>query len=118
MTIQQVEELTLSLDDIVETEWLPDELLNRMGLYIEVGLPTVDELAVAMQHIEEQCEISVPEPERDGHAKQCVLAMQGFRGLENYSARCAMHAVLLQAKTKRQQPPIPPDAGPKNPSWF
>lgn len=118
MTIQEVEELTLSLDDIAESGWLPDELLNRMGSYIEVGPPTVDELAVAMLHVEEQCEISVPESERDGHAKQCVLAMQGFRGLENYASRCAVHAVLLQAKAKRQPPPIPPDAGPKNPSWF
>lgn len=116
MFTQQVEELSLSIEDIVEAGQIQEELLNRMGMLLQVGSPTVDELAIAMRRVEMECGVSVPETERDGLAKQCVLSMQGFRGLENYAARCAMHAVLLQAKAKRQ--PSPPEVDPNNPRWF
>lgn len=116
--VEQVETLSITHDEIVESQWLPDELLNRMGWMIECKPPTADELSVAMEAVEQACGITVPSTERDAHAKQCTLSMQGFRGLENYAIRCAMHSIVLQAKSKRRPPPLPPDGGSKNPSWF
>ena len=116
--VEQVESLSITLDDIIESGFLQDELLNRMGWMLECGCPTSDELSAAMLAVEQACGLTVPALERDSHAKQCTLAMQGFRGLENYAVRCAMHSIVLNAKAKRTPPPLPPDGGPKNPSWF
>lgn len=117
--LEQIESLELTVEDILEAGWLPDELVNRMGWYIECGAPTTDELSAAMHAIEKECGIVVPNAEREGHAKQCSLNMHGFRGIENYALRCAQHAIALASKERRQEPPkLPPDAGPKNPSWF
>src|SRR5690606_9501806 len=38
--VEQVESLSITLEDIIESGFLPDELLNRMGWMIECCCPT------------------------------------------------------------------------------
>lgn len=114
---EQLENVNLTLDDIVESGWLPDELLNRFGWFLEVTPPTVDELAAAMQDVERHAGVVVQAADRDTLAKQIFLSAKGFRGLSNYALRCAQQSVIGQAKAARQKPPEAPP-GPQNPPWF
>jgi len=115
---EQLESVNLTLEDIVESGWLPDELLNRMGWFIEVCPPSVDELSAAMVEVEQQAGVVVTAANRDTMAKQMFIGMQGFRGLSNYALRCAQQAVIGQAEAARRQEPPEPPPGPQNPSWF
>jgi hypothetical protein len=97
---EEVEQLSLSHEDILQAGWLPDELINRMGTFMEVKPPTVEELAVAMEAVEKIAGIEVSKKSRDAAASDSITRMSGFRGLQEYAMKC----VLLSAQTPKKAP--------------
>ena len=96
---EQVERLDITLDDVIASRMLPDELINRTGAFVHLAPPGMTDIRLAMIQVELAAGISIPEKERETYADEIVSRMQGFRGLENYALRIAQEAFRMEQKS-------------------
>jgi hypothetical protein len=97
-TAEEVERVDITLDDVIASQGLPDELINRTGFFIHLSPPGLSDMRAAMIQVEKAAEIIMDEKEREGYAEEIVSRMQGFRGLETYALRVAQKALLMEKK--------------------
>lgn len=116
--LEQLENATLTYTDIAESGWLPDELLTRLSTYVEVKAPTVDEVSASMLEIEETCGLVIPKSHREGRARAAVMAMQGFRGLQQYALDCAEKSLDERKKLKKTLKKLDQEKLENPPDWF
>jgi len=96
--VEQVAEAKITREEMESLSGLPTELLNRVGHVIHVASPTPLELALAYEEIETATGHKAAKKSRDDAAREAVIAMKGFRGLEEYALTCAREVLLKNAK--------------------
>ncbi len=80
MFAEQVEDLSLSADDIFNAGWLPAELVNRIAAtVIEVKLPSCEEVARLMDAIDDAAGFNAAQNEHMRAAREAVMSMRGLR---------------------------------------
>ena len=92
---EEIEKLEpMTYDRIVETGWLPDELLNRLaGDLVEVRPPGVEEFSQVMEAIEADAGLTVAAEVRKKRAAAAACSFRGFRVIETYALQCAKKAI-------------------------
>jgi hypothetical protein len=101
-TAEEVEGIDITLDDVIASHSLPDELINRTGFFVHLSPPGIADMRSAMIQVEKAADIIIDEKEREGYAEEIVSRMQGFRGLETYALRVAQKAVLMEKKASSE----------------
>jgi hypothetical protein len=77
--------LPVTIQDIKEGKYLPDELLTRFSPnLVEVRPPTIEEISGYLASIDFKAGVYRSDVSIMEHAKEVFLSGQGFRGLENY----------------------------------
>lgn len=100
-TLDTTEHRRISPEMLIEHSNLPDELINRTGLLLELAPPDIIELMVAMKQIESSIGLFISDDERKKHATDFVNSRKGFRGVQDYALTLAMRGVL--EKTSRAE---------------
>ena len=93
MLFEEQNDIHITREDIENHSGLPTEFLNRVGQIIEVAPPGVADLEAAYRDLEAAVGISTTDKARRAAARDAVMSLQGFRGLESYAIDAARKAL-------------------------
>jgi len=99
---EEVGNMRIEREDLEAHSGLPTELLNRVGPVIHVAPPTPMELAEAYEAIELATGQPETEKERMARARDAVVGLKGFRGLEEYAFFCGRKSLGRASRKKRK----------------
>ena len=96
MLFEEQNDVHITREDIENHSGLPTEFLNRVGQIIEIAPPGVADLEAAYRDLEAAVGITTTDKERRAAARDAVMSLQGFRGLESYAIEAARKALARE----------------------
>jgi hypothetical protein len=99
---EEVGTMRIEREDLEVRSGLPTELLNRVGPIIHVAPPSPMELAEAYEVIEMAAGHAETAKERMARARDAVVGLKRFRGLEEYAFFCGRKSIGRASRKRKR----------------